>query len=176
MATLGRPTKLTMERATAIIHAIRRGNYMSTAAALAGVGERTVYDWLKRGEKLLNETLEDQSVPESELIYGSFALGVHRAAAEVEDESVHALRTGKMLVETVSGARSQITDRKGHLKFLERRYPDRWGSRKAIEHSGGLELNHQAKVVVLPGIHGPINDSVATEPGATDAIPPEQCK
>lgn len=172
----GRPTKLTMERSQAIIHAIRRGNYMVTAAALAGVAESTVYEWLDRGEKILEATPDGVEIPEKDSLWVAFALGVHRAAAEVEDESVHALRTGKMLIETASGARSQITDRKGHLKFLERRYPDRWGNRKAIEHTGSLELNHHAKVVVIPGISGPIDDSVVPEPGTTDTVSPEQRK
>ena len=166
---MGRPFKLTAEISQQILQAMRNGNYRCTAAALAGVTDNTVENWLARGEKALASVSDPKDIPEPEAIFAAFALAFRRIEAEVESESVVALRTGR-------DDRNRHTDRKGHLKFLERRFPDRWGNRKAIEHTGSLELNHQAKVVVLPGINGPINDTMATEPGTTDAISPEQRK
>ncbi|MGH7470352.1 MAG: hypothetical protein ACRENP_20610 [Longimicrobiales bacterium] len=48
---MGRKTKLTPTVHERIVKAIRGGNYYVTAAAYAGVAERTFYDWMRRGEK-----------------------------------------------------------------------------------------------------------------------------
>ncbi len=47
----GRPSRLTPERADAIIDAMREGATVKAAAEAAGVGRRTVYDWLERGRE-----------------------------------------------------------------------------------------------------------------------------
>ena len=46
----GRPTSLTPEVQATIVECIGEGLYMEHAAGCAGVGDRTVRDWLKRGE------------------------------------------------------------------------------------------------------------------------------
>lgn len=45
---MGRPTKRTPERERIILDAILAGNSRKVAAALAGIGERTLYDWEER--------------------------------------------------------------------------------------------------------------------------------
>ena len=48
----GRPvgtTKLTAEVQETIVTAIRQGNYLETAAALAGIHRDTLYSWIRKG-------------------------------------------------------------------------------------------------------------------------------
>lgn len=42
---VGRPTKYTEQRVERILQAIRDGNYMETAARLAGIAPSTLYEW-----------------------------------------------------------------------------------------------------------------------------------
>ena len=46
---VGRPSKLTPERAQAIALAVSEGHYLQHAAAAAGVARSTVHSWLARG-------------------------------------------------------------------------------------------------------------------------------
>ena len=54
----GRPSKLTPEVQEKIVTAIRAGNYAQVAAVYAGIGERTFYRWMERGEKSKAETAD----------------------------------------------------------------------------------------------------------------------
>jgi Helix-turn-helix domain len=47
---MGRPIELTDELAIEIAKYLIEGNSIADAAALAGIGERTYHDWIKRGE------------------------------------------------------------------------------------------------------------------------------
>src|SRR4051812_6688161 len=51
MGKKGRPTKLTKERQELICSAIRAGNTLATAAAVAGVSRESVRQWRVRGAK-----------------------------------------------------------------------------------------------------------------------------
>ena len=46
---VGRPSKLTPERAQAIALAVSEGHYLQHAAAAAGVARSTVHSWLAPG-------------------------------------------------------------------------------------------------------------------------------
>jgi transposase-like protein len=45
----GRPSKLTEERADAILQSVEQGSYLKVAALSAGVGESTLHRWLANG-------------------------------------------------------------------------------------------------------------------------------
>ena len=66
----GRPTKCTPDRRKTILMHVRNGLPMKHAALMAGVGERTVYQWLSKAA--------DQ--PRS--VYAQFAQDLERAHAE----------------------------------------------------------------------------------------------
>lgn len=70
--SLGRPTKLTPELQRLICDTLRRGAYLETAAALAGVDRTTLQDWLRRGGR------------EEDGIYVDFSRAVQTAQAEAE--------------------------------------------------------------------------------------------
>jgi transposase len=104
----GRPTKLDADTSDRICSAIRGGNYIETAAAVAGIHRDTLYTWLKRGR-----TEEDG-------IHRDFVLAVDEALANAEK---NALRT----IEDASDEHWQAAAWR-----LERRFPERWG-RKRLE-------------------------------------------
>lgn len=83
---MGRPTKCTPEVTGKVADAIRDGLYAESAATLAGIGERTYYSWMKRGEA-------------GDEPYVQFRLAVKKAEAEAEAAGVpwarfHSLRHG----------------------------------------------------------------------------------
>ena len=110
---MGRNTKLTAEVQSAIVAALRAGNYQETAAAYAGISEATFYAWLERGRN------EPQS------IYSEFLEAVERAkaAAEVRD------------IALIDKAAQDGSWQAAAWK-LERKYPNRWGRINRTEISG----------------------------------------
>ena len=103
----GRPTALTADLRELICTAIREGNYREVAAEFAGVPKRTFRHWLARGRR------------EPETVYGQLLHAVIEAerAAEI-----------KMLEHVFRAAAS---DPKHAQWFLERKFPERWGSQRA---------------------------------------------
>jgi len=67
---LGRQTKLTEEVQEQICRAVEAGTPLKHAAAFAGIGETTVYQWMARGEESDNGS-----------VYRSFQESVTRAQA-----------------------------------------------------------------------------------------------
>jgi transposase-like protein len=109
---MARPSKLTPETKDRIVAAIRAGNYAEPAARSAGISEATYHRWMKRGER------------ESKGIYRDFYEEVRRAEADAEVEAVARLR------------KAMPDDWRACLSYLERRYTERWGRRRAHEHTG----------------------------------------
>lgn len=132
-----------------IVQAIRVGAYVETAAAAADIDKSTFYDWLKAGARAHAKRSEGRKLTAKEKRYATFATAVHRAEAESELNDVSdldKLARGGVVV-TV-----KTTTRKGDDVIaetvreettapniaaltwrLERRHPDRWGRRQAIE-------------------------------------------
>lgn len=104
----GRPTKLTAEVQERIVHAVRAGNYMETAAAHAGVHKDTLYEWLKRGRA------------ETQGAYRAFSDALEKALADAEMRDVA----------TISAA--GVENWQAAAWRLERKYPDRWGRKDRV--------------------------------------------
>lgn len=119
----GRPSKFTEERADKIIRAIRAGNYIETAAALAGVHKSTLYEWMKRGAAEADRLEADPKAKplKSELPYLDFSDAVYIALAEAENNDVQAI--------TAAAAE----DWRAAAWRLERKFPDRWGRKDRLQ-------------------------------------------
>lgn len=130
-ARRGRPTKLSPELGASIIAALRRGNFLETAAALAGVDAATVRRWLKRG------------VAEPESPFGTFATAARVALAEAEDHDLAAI-----------GRAADTGAWQARAWRLERRFPDRWARRARYEHTGpgGGPIRHEHVGVLLTAV------------------------
>jgi hypothetical protein len=100
----GRPSKLTPGLQQQVCDALRRGAYVETAAAMAGVSKVTLYGWLKLGAR------------EDEGPHVEFLNAVEKAQAEAEMRDL----------ERVESAAENGTWQAAAWR-LERRSPERWG-------------------------------------------------
>lgn len=103
----GRPEKLTPELQQKIVDAIRMGAYIETAAAYAGINKSTLYDWMKRGARAKSGK------------YKEFSNAIEKALAESEMRDLAVI------------AKASQENWQAAAWRLERKFPDRWGRRKA---------------------------------------------
>lgn len=153
----GRPTKIDqvldtrggqpVTVADTIVSAVRAGNYIETAAALAGITKPTLYDWLNTGS---NAAMKGGKLTAQERRCMEFSNAVGRAMAESEAEDVAGLaalargvtRVERIVVDAEGNelSRTTVAERtppndKVLMWRLERRFGERWG-RNRIEVSG----------------------------------------
>lgn len=116
-------SRLTPKTHKILVEAIRRGNYRDQAASLAGISRKTLLRWLQEGRRE-----EEQDVPDKEARYRAFYLDVVRAEAEFEDE---------MIVTITNSAKANPQNWAAAMTILERKYPQRYGRRDALQIEGG---------------------------------------
>ena len=131
----GRPTKLTPELSKQICDYVRMGNYVETAAALAGISKDSLYRWLKKG-----------AVAKSGLLKG-FSDAVQKAQAEAEARDVGLI--GKAAKDQWQAAAWR----------LERKFPDRWGRKDKMTHVGDPDAP-----IVIKTTWGGAEDAGSGEP------------
>lgn len=120
----GRPLKLTWELCDRFVGHIKGGLPMRSAAALEGVLTETIYDWLRRGRRILDEggpAVDDGDA----LILSEFSLRVARAIGEFEQELIGRIANGT----TAAGD----PDWRASLALLRGRFPDRWSETRTIK-------------------------------------------
>ncbi|KKK75903.1 hypothetical protein LCGC14_2869070, partial [marine sediment metagenome] len=143
-SAIGRPTLLTSKLIEQVAGLVGKGNYISTACQIVGIGERTYYDWLERASK-------DES---EESIYSQFSQAIKRAESDAEARRVERIEQagiGGGLIRrrtTTTKDGTEILDEQyaqpnwlADMTHLERRHPDRWGrkDRTRIDVSGKVE-------------------------------------
>lgn len=84
----GRRSILTPQLADDIVALVEAGNYITTAAAAAGVSERRIYDWIAQGEDATAAAERGETLPGRALVYARFAQGIARARARAETAAV----------------------------------------------------------------------------------------
>jgi transposase len=97
------------------LECVLEGNYIETAADVAGLSKVTVYDWIKRGEA-------------GDIPFNLFAVAMKRASAQAEREAVKNVRT----------AGKEGRNWAAEMTFLERRLPEKWARRS--EDSAGPKV------------------------------------
>lgn len=125
----GPKLKVHVTAAERIIEALERGNYLETAAAMAGVHKDTVYEWLKVGAKAWSSGLPLSRMRAHDRRCAEFSDGVAQAQAMAEGndvERLHALANG----EDAAVAARVLMWR------LERRFAKRWGQKGSLEVTG----------------------------------------
>lgn len=136
--------KLTDEKQTFIVNALKAGNYCDVAAKAAGLSESTFWRYMEMGERvsaLLREAEEDPEVTfkptQSQLRMLDFWEAVTRARAEAEVQAVAMLR------------KAMPEDWRAAMAYLERAFPKRWGLRKPGDGTDEVELTQaQAALIV----------------------------
>ena len=109
----GRPTKLTPQVQARIVQAIVGGNDITVAAAYAGIGKTTFYEWLERGRKAKTGPFAD------------FADAIQKAQADAETRNVALIAKAAQDGTWTAAA-----------WWLERKYPERWGRKDRHEVTG----------------------------------------
>lgn len=185
----GRKIKVTAgER---IVEALRIGEYVETAAELAGVSKRTVYEWLKVGAQATDaverqgRTLKSLTQHQRDCMEFSHAVAEAQALARTDDVATLAqlARGGHPVVTTTvkRNAEGQVIEHTTRTETaqpnaavlmwrLERRHPEDWGRRR-IEISGPdgeaipLEVRASSLVAALRQHqgHGEAIETTATE-------------
>lgn len=156
----GRKSKLTPELRDRILDAVLEGNYIETAAQIAGVNKTTLYRWLRRAEDVEAQALElvvedgadfYEHVDPAEWVYLDFRHALKSAEAYSEAEL---LRMSKSAA--VAGSSWQA-----FMTILERRHPDRWGRRKVLDHTIRGELESRSRVELIVPTDGQRAGAVA---------------
>jgi hypothetical protein len=131
---MGRPDKLTDERAQTIVDAVRRGVPRETAARLAGVAPSTLFLWLSKGQQAASGR------------YSEFSEAVDRAAAEAEETAIEAIRQaaqggGMITTRTYTRKDGTVVEEITRAKpdwsaaawYLERAFRDRWSRVERVD-------------------------------------------
>lgn len=108
-----KPEKLTEDLIENICKAIRLGMYIEQAAALGGICRDSFYKWVRQGVRTGNG------------LEGLLADRVKKALAESEARDL------SRLDKAIDGGAWQAAAWK-----LERKFPDRWGRKLSLEHTG----------------------------------------
>lgn len=109
----GRKTKLTPEVQEKIVLLVTNGHYKRVAAQQAGVDERTLYQWIEKG---------DPTHPMTRAIYRQFRQALEKAEADSE-----VVLLDKIMKHGTA---------RDHLEVLARRFPERWARKIGIEATG----------------------------------------
>jgi hypothetical protein len=136
----GRPGILTRERHKDIVGLVEAGNHMYTAAAAAGIGPSTLYQWLHLGREATAAVAKGEPLTAQARAYAEFADAVVRARAIADARAVAVIErvmAGGSLIseeETVHPDGAVTTKRtytppdgRLALETVGRRSPDLWG-------------------------------------------------
>lgn len=132
--------KLTEEKAEIIIEAVRAGNFIETAAAMAGLSADLVRKYMSVGQQELEEALQEveDGLASDELMLtlrGRFYVGVQAAMANYQATALKGIdMAGKMGVWQALAWR------------LEKLFPDQFGKKaqQVVEHK------HEIKILAEP--------------------------
>lgn len=143
---LGRPTRLTEERATAIYDHIASGRDPKDAAILVGIDVATYYRWLRTATKAEPKERRQMSALERRCI--DFRHGIEDAEARFRrsgEARIDAAGTTVVKLvtivekadgEVITTTKDSTPDWKATAWRLERRWPERYGSKGTVEVSG----------------------------------------
>jgi hypothetical protein len=158
---MARPTKLTPDRQDTICKALARGQYLETAAALAGISVSTLRDWIRSGSRLADE-MEDnpRELDEQETRLLQFSAAAKRALAEGEardldliDEAAHGMEVVKVVRKyerDPETGRQKLVEKREEKSVaknwqaaawrLERRLPERYARKSVIRVEPNQEV------------------------------------
>lgn len=117
MTNVGRPDKLTPERAEKIVALVRKGNFKNTAARAAGIHPDTLNEWIKRGNA------------DEEGKFSEFSAALEEADAQAEVDAV------------AKWQKHHDKSPEAIKEYLRRRFPH-WNvqDKQQTEHTGGVRI------------------------------------
>lgn len=141
--TRGRPSKLTSELRRRICKLLKAGDHIKTVCDTTNITQSTFYLWRDRGETDLEQNLETE--------FSEFSEAVRRARAIAESRNVQRVlksaRGGEVVTRTTVKVENGVEvrtvssqqlpgDWRAAAWWLEKSFPQRWGNRTRLEHSG----------------------------------------
>jgi transposase-like protein len=147
----GRRTILDEAKQKLIVDALTAGNYIETAAKIAGVAPASIYSWLDKGRTASDLIQAGHDIDENDRIYMEFAEAVEKARAQAEARNL-------LLIQQAA----QSGTWQAAAWYLERSFPKRWGRKDKLEMTGKDEgplevtvspADLEAKVQALLGKH-----------------------
>ncbi len=111
----GRPTKLTPEVAETLIKLVGIGTFVTNQATFIGVNPDTIWAWLKDGERARTRA-ESRDLNERDAFLADFWSRYKRAEGAWKIDAIQK-------IQRYGGVR-------GLMWLLERRFPNKWGSRR----------------------------------------------
>jgi transposase len=140
---------LTPKFLAAFLKHVSRGIPIQTISEMMGVSKSTIYDWRQKGA-------EDLAAGRDTL-YGNFSDGLTRGLASVR---------GEMVAQIVKAAR---TEWRAALAYLERRDPDQWSQKRALEHSGEITVDSPADRAAVRIRMDRVVEYMASDEGCAEA-------
>lgn len=156
----GRPTKYTPELGDRFIGAIRRGNTIANACALAGINTFTFYNWqhyARTGGP--NRGLRAVLIEFIDAYRKAEALALNDAVEEVrragqgtasEHRTVKTIEHPNGNIETVTEITYQPPEWRASAWYLERRQPRQWGRRDRTPVDMEQEAERLARELNIP--------------------------
>jgi transposase len=147
-------TLLTSEIQDKVVNAVILGMPDRFIPALAGIDRTTYYDWLKRGARAINDREKGKPIPEVELPFVDFNRAVDWAMAQSVARNLKVIDRAAQGVRNEDGTFALGPSWQAAMTSLERRFPDDFGRKDRIEHSGDkekpVEVNNNVKLSDLP--------------------------
>lgn len=141
---MARPTALTPDVESTLVEALRSGEYLENAAALAGIAKSTVYEWLRAG-------VRDPEGP-----YGAFSDAIKRAQAEADRDDLGIIKRA-----------GEQGNWQACAWRLERRHPQLYSARvQESARQAHLEILDAAKQALDATNYDRLLDAIAGKLGA----------
>lgn len=136
-----------------ILAAVQVGATYAHAAAAAGIGERTLYEWLARGERYDLAVESGLEPPRDDVAFSVLRSEVQRARARARLAAVSTIRLayqGQRDPET--GEFTVFPDWKAAAWYLERTSPEEYGRRWAPETAQAVTAEEELEALVARGL------------------------
>ena len=137
----GRPTKLTQPVADRIAEGVSLGMTFKEAAKAGGIHEDTLDSWRKRGAAESNTIYTrflgqiDRAAEKTAITYlGAIRQSIMESPVKVR-EHIKKDESGKVIMKEIH-RETLPPDIKGAMWWLERRFPEQFGRRDQMEHTG----------------------------------------
>ena len=142
----GRPTKLTQPVADRIIEGVSLGMTFKNAAMAGGVHEDTLDSWRKRGAAESNTTYTrflgqlDRAAEKTAIDYLEKIRQSIMESPVKRREHIKQDENGKVIMKEIH-KETLPPDIKGAMWWLERRFPEQFGRRDQMDHTGKVDVH-----------------------------------
>ena len=173
---MARRLKLTPALQDRLCNMLMQGGYLNRAALACGIGESTLYRWLQLGE----ERVEGGKRIKPKRQFREFKEAVERVQAMIEQLHVQNIRQGAFeITKGPNGETIIITkDVRASMWFLERKFPDRYGSierNEEVERQQAMKQASESKRGKLVVFGGRYQENGQLKPApAVKALPPKE--